>query len=212
MKKCGQCDTEFETTDALIMHIKAKHPEEKLPFVFPKKAIKWIIALVIIALLVYGIYSLATRNTTSTEKLNVTISPDELKNIPFGPTHWHPVLRIKINGNYAEIPAGIGINIGKVTDLDIAGDMGMTPTHTHSADGVVHLENRNPSKKPETFTLGYFFYIWDKQFNENCIFDYCTDKGTLKMLVNGKDNNEFQNYVMKDGDLIEIEYESNEKK
>ena len=31
--------------------------------------------------------------------------------------------------------------------------------------------------------------------------------GTVKMLVNGKENAEFENYLMKDGDKIEISYE-----
>ncbi len=210
MTKCGKCGNEFDTNEALAMHINAKHPGEKIPFVFPKKAVKWIIAVVVIALLIYGIYLIASRNTTTSEKLNITISPEELKKIPAGAVHWHPILRIKIDGKYIQIPASVGIRSGRTIDLNIAGDAGITPSHTHSADGVIHLENLNPSKKPETLTLGYFFYVWEKQFSENCIFDYCTDKGSLKMYVNGKENFEFGNYLMKDKDLIEIEYESRE--
>ena len=66
------------------------------------------------------------------------------------------------------------------------------------------MENNHPTK--ETVTLGYFFKVWGKTFNKDCIFDYCTDKGTLKMFVNGKENFDFENYFMHDKDEILIEY------
>jgi len=53
--------------------------------------------------------------------------------------------------------------------------------------------------------LGRFFEIWGKRFNKNCIFDKCSGpEGQLKMFVNGELNYEFENYMMKDGDKIEI--------
>ena len=87
--------------------------------------------------------------------------------------------------------------------------MGMSPTHTHESDGTIHLENNNPISKPETTSLGYFFHVWNRVFSKECIFEYCTDKGTLKMYVNGKENNEFGRYLMKDKDDLKIEYISN---
>ena len=84
----------------------------------------------------------------------------------------------------------------------------MSPTHTHDGTGEIHLENNNPRSKPETMTLGYFFYVWDKPFNSTCIFSYCADKGTLNMSINGKESTEFQNYLMHDKDDILISYAS----
>ncbi len=127
--------------------------------------------------------------------------------IPQGAVHWHPKLAIRINGEDVNIPSNIGISVGRVVDTQISG-MRMSPTHTHEPDGTIHLENNNPSSKPETLTLGYFFYVWGKQFNSSCVFDYCTDNGELKMYVNGQINKEFQNYMMHDRDQIVIEYES----
>ena len=109
--------------------------------------------------------------------------------------HWHPELTITINVKNQEIPANIGI--GAVHQ----------PIHTHDASGVVHMEIQGLVTKEDT-KLGRFFKIWGKQFNSNCIFDYCNGAdGNVKMFVNGKENTEFDNYLMQDKDKIEIKYE-----
>ena len=147
--------------------------------------------------LVLGLYSLFAVSKTNG---NVVLAD--------GPIHWHPKLTILINGKQVVIPANIGINIGNNIDNQISGMM-MSPIHTHDTTGTLHIESQNPSAKPETLTIGYFINdVWGKKFDSVCIFDYCTDKGTIKMLVNGKENKEFGNYSMKDGDEIVIEFES----
>ncbi len=126
--------------------------------------------------------------------------------IPQKPLHWHPVISIFINGERQIIPKDIGISIGKNIDNDISG-MRMSPTHTHEDDGTIHLENNRPWIKPETLTLGYFFKVWDKNFNNSCIFEYCNDSTSqLTMTVNGRPNYEFDKYRMHDKDFIVIEY------
>ena len=85
--------------------------------------------------------------------------------------------------------------------------MRMSPTHTHESDGTIHLENNMPWQKPETLTLGYFFKVWGKNFSSSCIFEYCNNKnGILTMTANGKENFEFDKYMMHDKDEIIIEY------
>lgn len=109
--------------------------------------------------------------------------------------HWHPELAILIKGEKQEVPANLGI--GAVHK----------PIHTHDTSGVLHLEMQGLVKK-EDIKLGQFFKIWDKQFNSSCIFDFCNaEGGQVKMFVNGSENTEFENYLMKDGDKIEIRYE-----
>jgi len=125
-----------------------------------------------------------------------------------GNTHWHPALKIVIDGETVLIPDDIGYGTGRTIDTHLSG-MRMSPIHTHESDGTIHIENLNPAEKPETLTLGYFFYVWNETFSATCIFDYCTDNGDLKMFVNGKDNNEFGNYIMHDGDDILIQYTKN---
>lgn len=141
---------------------------------------------------------------------DLKLKEDQITSIPKGEVHWHPRLTIVIDNEKVPIPIGIGIDMGRKVDTHLSG-MSMSPTHTHESDGTIHIENKNPKTKPETVTLGYFFYVWDKNFNSTCIFEYCTEKGILKMSVNGKENNEFQNYLMRDKDNIVIEYTSNKK-
>lgn len=112
--------------------------------------------------------------------------------------HWHPKLTITIKGKKQDIPANIGI--GAVHQK----------IHTHDTDakdGVVHIEAQGVVTKDDT-KLGNFFKIWGKDFNSTQIFDKKNgEEGTVKMMVNGRENREFENYLMKDGDQIEIIYE-----
>jgi|SRR3989344_2564320 len=158
--------------------------------------IKPIYIVITVVVLVFGGFFFLFRN----------LSTNQTTTIPQQPIHWHPKLKIIINGEEQIISTGIGINIGKSMDYEISG-MRMSPTHTHESDGTIHLENNRPWQKPETLTLGYFFQTWGKNFNSSCIFEYCNnEKGSLTMTVNGKSNFEFENYIMRDNDKIIIEY------
>lgn len=112
--------------------------------------------------------------------------------------HWHPRLTVLIKGEKQEIPADFGIGAVHL------------PIHTHAADskeGVLHMEMSGLVTKDET-KLGKWFQLWGKQFNSSCIFDKCNGSdGTVRMIVNGQETNEFENYLMKDGDKIEVKYE-----
>ena len=159
--------------------------------------IKPIYIVVIVIIAVFGIFILLFRNPSPNQNTS---------GIPQQPIHWHPKLKIIINGEEQLIPVGIGINIGKSMDYGISG-MRMSPTHTHESDGTIHLENNRPWIKPETLTLDYFFKIWGKNFNSSCIFEYCNSNyGTLTMTVNDKPNFEFEKYMVHDKDEIIIEY------
>ncbi len=106
--------------------------------------------------------------------------------------HWHPKVTITIKGKKQEIPANLGIS-------------GIhQPVHTHDSSGTLHLEVSGLVTKDET-KLGRFFQIWGKKFSSECLVDECGGKVT--MLVNGKGNKDFENYLMKDKDNIEIRYE-----
>ena len=106
--------------------------------------------------------------------------------------HWHANLEIIVNGVKQEIPANIGIGITHA------------PLHTHDSDGVVHMEFAGLVTEKD-LQLGKFFKIWGKKFSSSCIFEFCNGSGgELKMIVNGNPNNEFENYVMQDGDNIKI--------
>ena len=59
----------------------------------------------------------------------------------------------------------------------------------------------------EGLKLGQFFKVWEKKFSSGCIFEFCNgEKGQVKMTVNGRENKDFENYVMRDKDKIVINY------
>jgi len=113
--------------------------------------------------------------------------------------HWHPRLDIYIEDEKQEIPSGIGL--AGVVHKEM---------HTHdedAKDGVIHMEMNGQVIKDET-KLSNFFRIWGKEFNSAQIFDKKnSEEGKVKMVVNGRDTQEFENYEMHDGDVIEIRYE-----
>lgn len=109
--------------------------------------------------------------------------------------HWHSELKIFINGQDQEIPAGVGLGVTH------------QPIHTHETDRIIHMEFDGLVLKKDT-RVGQFFDIWEKKFSKDCIFEFCNgDNGNVKMTVNGQSNNDFENYLMKDGDKIEIRFE-----
>ncbi|MBI3573132.1 MAG: hypothetical protein HY092_02950 [Candidatus Kerfeldbacteria bacterium] len=108
--------------------------------------------------------------------------------------HWHPQLTITMNGKDQEIPANIGLGGAE------------EPIHTHDTTGTLHLEFPGLVTKDD-IRLGHFFKIWGKTFTSQCIFDSCNGpNGQVAMTVNGKSNTEFDQYIMRDKDQIEITY------
>ena len=63
--------------------------------------------------------------------------------------HYHPQLRIFVNGDEVPVAPGIGV------DPDTGA---MSAVHTHEGDGTVHIE---ASKAGEAFTLGQVFTQWN---------------------------------------------------
>lgn len=153
-----------------------------------RKVIGGIIFLTI-AILVGGVFFLSKGGNSSVPSDQVVASNG---------LHWHPKLTIYIKGQKQDIPANIGI--GAVHQK----------IHTHdedAKDGVVHMEMQGVVTKDDT-KLGKFFTIWGKEFSSTQIFDKKNGAdGTVKMTVNGQENKDFENYLMKDGDKIEVRYE-----
>lgn len=149
------------------------------------------IGLLTLIILIGGVFFL-TKGSTSTS----SVPPADI--IAQNGLHWHPKLTITLKGQKQELPANIGL--GAVHQK----------IHTHDTDakdGVVHIEAQGVVTKDDT-KLGNFFRVWGKDFNSTQILDKKNgEEGTVKMMVNGKENTEFQNYMMKDGDKIEIRYE-----
>lgn len=109
--------------------------------------------------------------------------------------HWHANLAIVIGGQPVTIPANIGIG-------GVHADM-----HTHIENDQIHVEINRPVRDNDV-RLGKFFEVWGEKFDSQCVLDVCNAEGRkVKLLVNGAENSEFENYRIKDGDRIEIRYE-----
>jgi len=102
--------------------------------------------------------------------------------------HWHPELVIYVQDKKYEIPANIGL--GAVH----------RPIHTHddSGQGIIHMEFQGLARKQDA-VLGQFFKNWGIEMKSL--------GANMKMTVNGKENTEYENYIMRDKDKIELQYE-----
>src|SRR3989344_5085247 len=100
--------------------------------------------------------------------------------------HWHPTLEIYVRGEKLEIPQNIGI--GGVHE----------PVHTHDDLPILHLEFSG-IVRAEDIMLGKFFENWGT--------DILSFGKSMRMTVNGVDNTEYERYIMKDKDKIELHYD-----
>lgn len=100
--------------------------------------------------------------------------------------HWHPTLRIFVKGEELPIPANIGL--GAVHQ----------PIHTHDDVPIVHLEFDGRVTEDD-LKLGNFFRNWEK--------DIRSFGSNMRMTVNGEITDEYENYVLRDGDAIELWYD-----
>ncbi len=86
--------------------------------------------------------------------------------------HIHSELQVFVEGTQEPVPADIGLAPGVES-----------PLHTHTTDGVIHIE----SETPNTFTLGEFFDVWGVRLTSTCLGGYCNaGNQRLRAYVDGK--------------------------
>jgi hypothetical protein len=103
--------------------------------------------------------------------------------------HWHPELEMIVKGNKVPIPSNIGLGGGEMK------------VHTHEDMPKIHYEYSAGPVTKDMSKLGVFFTTWGKTFNSAQLLDA---KGAVKMTVNGEENSDYDNYIVKDGDKIVI--------
>tara|TARA_B100000686_G_C16786710_1_gene975734 strand:- start:514 stop:1077 length:564 start_codon:yes stop_codon:yes gene_type:complete len=126
--------------------------------------------------------------------------------------HYHPNLKITVDGQSHPIPANTGID-------QVGCREGMRWIHVHNAGEngqftKLHIETPSKMNVP----LGAFFEIWgreggpsltdDRKFdiNGNGVSDW--DEFEITMNVNGDSDGNFEEYVMEDLDNIELTFTS----
>jgi len=83
--------------------------------------------------------------------------------------HIHQHLDVYVNDKHVTVPALIGIYANSF----------ITEMHTHTPDGVLHVE----SPKNQPYVLGQIFGEWGVRLNASCLGRYC---GDLHWWLNGK--------------------------
>ncbi|HEY4493289.1 MAG TPA: hypothetical protein VJB98_01580 [Candidatus Paceibacterota bacterium] len=100
--------------------------------------------------------------------------------------HWHAHLIIRDKGKYVPIPASVGLLRDTAHPENL---------HTHSDDNIIHMEIEGPVRARQVM-LGAFFGVWGEDFGN-----------PVSLLVNGSPVSAGEDYVMHDGDEIELNYE-----
>lgn len=167
------------------------------------KVLTYLVVFIVVAVLIYSVI----KYKKSVEESGETFVLCDKGNNCVIALHMHSDVEIKVCGEEVKIPLE-------------AGDK--AATHTHKERNLLHFEERlkydNDTKtilETEPITLKTFFNYpnINIRFNSTCITDKCNgdlcnnNPGTLKFFVNNIENNEFENYVWKDGDKIKIIFE-----
>ena len=119
---------------------------------------------------------------------------------PLGNIHWHTTPLVYVCGENIPTPTPTP---GK--------HLGSNLLHTHD-DRQAHIEGRVNS--PSQITVGAYMANIGMRFSETQLTDknngdLCPSgqAGSVKLFVNGTENNQLNNYVMRDGDRIEMRFE-----
>lgn len=122
---------------------------------------------------------LAPASTTQTAPVD-GISCGPIEQLAY---HIHTHLAVYANGSPRTLPTGIGIpgSIAQQTSLGpvAAGGACIYWLHTHTADGVIHVES--PTQR--VYTLGNFFDVWHQPLSANAV---AGAKGKVYAFLNGK--------------------------
>jgi len=188
-QRCDVCGKMFDAKDIEKHKRDAHGPKKEFMKRSKVKLTRWIMIGGIVAAVIAGGAYWASIPTPSLAIEGVKCQVGEMSAI-----HNHVHLDIFINGQPYTIPANTGI----------IPDRCLYWLHTHDNSGVIHIE----SPLSKTYTLGNFFSIWGKTFNDTQIFDNVIGENkTLKVYVNGKEvPGDYRGIELKQHDEIAIVY------
>lgn len=104
--------------------------------------------------------------------------------------HIHPRIYIEMDGQPYMVPQNVGIepSMWKYHSLDAYGMTGMAPLHTHTNDGIIHVE----SNVKRDYTLGEFLDIWGVDFKGK----------TVNATSNGEPIPDYRNHILTNDESI----------
>lgn len=122
-----------------------------------------------------------------------------------GPVHWHARVNVEICGKSVELPES---NILTAHGSSAVGE----PLLHHHHDGLAHIEGK--VLRAEDISIGRFFEAIGSKFSKTELFDKkngdtCANNkaGRVVFFVNDEESQEFGNYILKDGDKIDVKFE-----
>ncbi len=185
INRCRYCKHTFPSSKALGQHVKTKHFKNYLvPYIALVAVV--IIGIVIAVMMVPSSSVDPTTAESENSILERTISShNSLRQ------HFHPEIKITVDGEPVKIPANVGVSGGTFRYM-----------HTHDDSGKIHVES--PSN--HIFTIGDFFTIWGKEFTSECVDTNC---GKIVVSVNGDVIDSPTDYILEEDDKVLIEVSTN---
>jgi hypothetical protein len=108
--------------------------------------------------------------------------------------HFHPLLKVYVNGRQIPVPANIGID--PTQDA-----MQMAGLHTHDTSGTIHVEGVPGAR------LGQFFGIWGVPLSAGQLGPYRASGGNaVRMWVDGKPSTAFGQLRLADRQRIVVSF------
>ena len=154
-----------------------------------RKTIRFLIILLIIGVFVGVTSSVVQGYLGQSDPLKVCI--DDI-NTPY---KISVTLELYVDGNKAAIPANIGFGDSLGDDL-LASDCQRT-MYTLTDDGTVYVE----WEEEYPFEIGHFLWIWEFPMKD-------MDESKSRILVDGKESDNFIHALLKDGSVYRAEFYS----
>ncbi len=104
--------------------------------------------------------------------------------------HYHAHVTLYVNGRQVRLPAQIG--------LPSTMNGGESPVHTHTDNGIIHIEADDPNFRG---TIGDLFDVWGVYLSKQCVGGYCDG---VKAWVDGKPVSDPSAIRMQEHDAITI--------
>jgi hypothetical protein len=107
--------------------------------------------------------------------------------------HTHADVQVFVHGEQETVPQSIGIF-----------DNAARSIHTHTPDGVVHME----SSVERDFTLGEFFDVWGVRLTARCLGGYCVQGGDqLQVFKDGQEvSGSIRDVVLDDRSVVVVTF------
>jgi len=185
INRCKYCKHNFPSSKALGRHVKSKHFKNYLvPYIA-------LVAVVSIGIIIAVIMLPSPSNGPTISESENSILERTLTSHDSLRQHFHPEIKIIVDGEPVKIPANVGVSSTSFLYM-----------HTHDDSGKIHVES--PSN--HIFTLGDFFTIWGKEFTSECVDTNC---GKIVTSANGDVIDSPLDHILQEDDKILIEVSTN---